>query len=262
MSADKRYAIITPYWNEDRALLERCIKSVRGQTVAADHLLVADGLPQAWIDREPVRHFKLDRTHGDYGKTPRGIGALIAVAEGYDAIGFLDADNWFENDHVESCLDAARGDAEGYDQCDYVVARRLFRRPDESIMPLGEEPGHVDTNCFFLLRGSFYCVANWATMPKELSVISDRVFRDVLKSRGLRFASVQKRTVNYHCMWQSLYDALKETPPEGAKPNVSTRAIGPWLRTLPPRELEIVRRLAGIRLGAPEQQNQDAGPEE
>src|SRR5262249_9716374 len=35
-----RYAIITPYYKEPRDVLERCIKSVRDQTVATDHFLV------------------------------------------------------------------------------------------------------------------------------------------------------------------------------------------------------------------------------
>ena len=48
---DSRYIIITPYAREDQALLERCIDSVRRQTVRTDHFLVADGYPQEWIGR-------------------------------------------------------------------------------------------------------------------------------------------------------------------------------------------------------------------
>jgi hypothetical protein len=67
----KRYAIITPYHKENRHLLQRATKSVKSQTVPADHFLIADGFAQEWIDREGVRHIKLDREHGYGGDTPR-----------------------------------------------------------------------------------------------------------------------------------------------------------------------------------------------
>ncbi len=102
-----RPIVITPYYKEDPALLRRCMDSVRTQTVPAEHLLVADGHPQDWIDSEPVRHLRLDRSHGDYGNTPRGIAAMLACSEGYPAIMMLDADNWLEPEHVELCQRAA-----------------------------------------------------------------------------------------------------------------------------------------------------------
>ena len=78
-----RWVIVTPYYKEERPLLSRCISSVSNQSVRTDHIVVADGHPQSWIDMEPVRHLKLDRSHGDYGNTPRGIGVLLAISEGY-----------------------------------------------------------------------------------------------------------------------------------------------------------------------------------
>lgn len=43
----QRFAIVTPYYKESHETLDRCIGSVRRQTVAADHFLVSDGFPQA-----------------------------------------------------------------------------------------------------------------------------------------------------------------------------------------------------------------------
>ena len=102
----KRPIVITPYYKEDPALLRRCMDSVRAQTVPTEHFLVADGHPQDWIDAQPVRHLKLDRAHGDYGNTPRGVASMLACSEGYPAIMMLDADNWLEPQHVELCLQA------------------------------------------------------------------------------------------------------------------------------------------------------------
>jgi hypothetical protein len=72
-AAANRYAIVTPYFRETRDALERCFRSVRRQTVAVDHIVVADGFAQQWIDGEPVRHLRLDICHDDFGGTPRGL---------------------------------------------------------------------------------------------------------------------------------------------------------------------------------------------
>jgi hypothetical protein len=61
---------------------------------------VSDGFPQDWLDSANVRHIRLGRPHNDAGNTPRGLGALLAVSEGYDGIGLLDADNWYDEDHI------------------------------------------------------------------------------------------------------------------------------------------------------------------
>ena len=87
---------VTPYYKEDFKLIKRCLESVKNQSISCDHILIADGFPQKWIDDTGVRHLILDRSHGDAGNTPRGLGALLAIAEEYDGIGFLDADNWLE----------------------------------------------------------------------------------------------------------------------------------------------------------------------
>lgn len=241
----KRYAIITPYHRETQTLLRRCIDSVKSQTIPTDHFLVADGFPQAWIDQEKVRHFKLDREHGDNGNTPRGIGALVAIGEEYDGIGLLDADNWIDNNHVETCLQAAQSVAGGITECDYVVAQRRFRRPDESILSFPEEPGHIDTSCFFFLRGAYCVLPHWAMMPRALSPICDRAFTTMLRRHPFRFAQVSRPTVNFHCLWESCYRAVGETPPPEANHMLDESKLEEWLRSLSQREIEIALRLSG-----------------
>ena len=243
-----RYAIVTPYFIEKPALLRRCIDSVKNQSVNTDHFVVADGCPKVWVDEKEVRHIKLDRPHGDYGNTPRGVGAVIAIAEEYDGIGFLDADNWLESIHVEACLDAAAKIPGGVAQCDYVIAQRMFRRPDETLMPIEEEYGHVDTSCFFFLRGSFGVLPHWASMPKTLSAYGDRIFYQMLRQHDFQAAVVEKPTVNYLCLWESLYRRLRENPPKEAKPDIDQGKVDAWLNGLNDREFEIVNRLCGVRL--------------
>jgi hypothetical protein len=245
-SGRNHYVIITPYWKEDKQLLQRCIRSVKLQSVCTDHLLVADGHPQRWIDGEKVRHLKLDRAHGDNGNTPRGLGALMAIGEEYEGIGFLDADNWLESNHVKSCIDAAHACEGGAANCDYVIARRWIRRVDGTLMPIPEEAGHVDTSCFFFFRGSFHVIPFWATMPRNVSSICDRVFNAMLKKHAFQFAQVAKPTVNFHCLCPDTYRAIGEEPPPEATHYVDGGKIDAWLASMGTRELEILKRLAGV----------------
>jgi hypothetical protein len=227
-------------------MLERCIASVRAQTLAVDHFLVADGFPQEWIDGEPVRHIKLDRSHANYGNTPRAIGAIMAAAEAYDGIGLLDADNWLEPDHVASCVEASRQ----VEDCDYVIALRHLRRPDGSILSYRDEAPEtlVDTSCYFLLPGSYHVLPHFGTMPKELSPICDRVFHAALRTRALRAAMVGHKTVNYLCLWPGPYVRAGEVPPVEADHWVDRERMAAWMHSRGPRERDVVNRLVGSQI--------------
>lgn len=242
-----RVAVVTPYFKEPRAWLERCIDSVRSQTHACDHLLVADGHAQDWVDGVGVRHLRLDRGHADYGNTPRSIGGQLAVAEGYDAIAFLDADNWFEPEHVQTCIDVAERSG-----ADYVAARRHFVRADGSRMPvrIGEDESgaHVDTNCFFLLFGAFHSIPRWLLMPKPMAIWCDRFYLSSLREEGLKEARTAQATVNYLCTWADVFHSIGEEPPAYAKLGLPRERLLQWARRLQPDDLATVRRLSGCSL--------------
>ncbi len=211
----------------------------RRQTVSADHILVSDGFAQDWLDGASVNHLRLGQCHADFGNTPRGLGALLAIAQHYDAIGFLDADNWFDEDHIEACVEAAAR----IPDADAVIARRRFVRYDGSVMNVPDEPDHVDTSCFWLCEGSLHLAHFWL-MPVELAPICDRVFYAMIKARNLKLEHVLKPTVNFTCQYAALYRALGEAPPPGAKPNVDVRSICEWLTGLSERK----RRLRGTAM--------------
>ena len=246
-----RVAVITPYYKEPESYLRRCLGSVKEQTYASiEHFVVADGHPQAWIDDEPVRHLRLDREHGDYGNTPRALGALLAASEGCDAVCFLDADNWYHPEHVSSCVKVA-----DEQKPDYVVTLRYLVRDDGSVLPLGiaedVSGGHVDTNCYFFCRGAFHTLSRWALMPRPMAPLGDRFFLQSLRAEGLRAASTGRKTVNYLCTWADYFRLVGEEPPAYAKPAISALPTADWMRRLSVEEVEIVRRLSGVRLGPP-----------
>ena len=245
-----KVAVITPYYKEPREWIERCIASVAAQSHPATHIVVADGFPQDWIDSTGVRHLKLDKAHGDYGNTPRALASLMAASEGYDAVCFIDADNWCSADHVRSCVELAQtGDY------DYVTTRRHMVREDGSIMPLriaeDVDGSHVDTNLYFLMRGAFHALARWALMPRPMAVYGDRVFLASLRSDGLKSACTEERSVRYLCTWAHLYRDIGETPPPYAKDPLPVSGLPRWYGSLDPREAELTRRLSGMPPPAP-----------
>lgn len=242
-----RVAVVTPYYKESREWLERCIASVKAQTHECTHILVADGHPQDWIDDAGVRHLRLDRGHADYGNTPRAMGGLLAVSEGFDAVAFLDADNWYQPEHVARCVQVAESSG-----ADFVTSGRHWVRADGSVMDvsIGEDNdgSHVDTNCFFLLFGAFHAIPRWLLMPKPMAMWCDRFFLQSLREEGLREARTLTRSVNYLCTWANVYRAIGETPPAFAKEGIPTQRLMQWVGRLQPSDVGLVHRLSGCRL--------------
>jgi hypothetical protein len=71
-----KLAVITPYHKEPIWKLERCHQSVRQQSDACTHFLIADGHPRDEIRSWDCQHIILPLEHNDNGNTPRGIGSL------------------------------------------------------------------------------------------------------------------------------------------------------------------------------------------
>jgi glycosyltransferase involved in cell wall biosynthesis len=243
-----KIAYITPYYKESMDVLERCIESVEAQTIKSDHFLISDGYPQEWVGGRVARHIKLGKSHGDYGNTPRGLGAQLAVSEGYDAIGFLDADNWIDPTHTEECLATAIWHYGSFMSCDYVVARRRFIRPDLTVIDTPEEHNFVDTNCYFLLRGAYSVIPTWNLMPKEFSSVCDRVFGKRIKEAGLNSATNKNVTVNYLTLWPVHYTNAGEIPPPEATHHAYANQGTSWLADRKKMEQILLNRQAGTDL--------------
>jgi len=240
----RRSAIVTPYHKEKREVLERCVKSVWDQTVAADHFMVSDGFPQEWLDHANVRHIRLGKAHNDAGNTPRALGALLAVSEGYDAIGLLDADNWLDSGHVEECYRAA--DSTPETPADLVIARRRILLPDGRLTKLSEQANHVDTSCFWFLPGSFHLLHYWGIMPRRMAPFCDRIFYRMIKEKSLTISRAKEITVNFTCRYEVGYRSLGIKPPPGAKPGINTGEVFYWISRLDQRQQELICRRCGF----------------
>ncbi|MDP2821844.1 MAG: glycosyltransferase [Sulfuritalea sp.] len=212
-----RIAVVTPYYRETPETLGRCLDSIQAQGMPVDHILVADGFPQYWVEsRSNIRHLVLRENSGDFGDTPRSLGFMLGIRNDYDIVQFLDADNVLEPEHfgvVLGCFSQTGADM--------IVARRKLLRPDGSVIDVrieeDEELAHVDTSCFVFSRRSFHVGIRWGFIPRPLGFIDDRVFLGMVKKSGLNIAVLPKATVGYRCMWSHVYLLAGETPPPGCR---------------------------------------------
>lgn len=214
-----KIAIITPYYKEKPEILKRCIDSVKDQTTKADHILVADGHPVDVADYNIAHHIVLPNANGDYGDTPRMIGSIYAYSQGYDAYCWLDADNWFEPNHLEKMLEIIHLNPEA----EIVTATRNLRRPDASLLAVDNESNGVefcDTNCYFITRDAMPLANKWGFKDKSKAILGDR---EVWAGAAVYHKDHCKEpTVNYTTMFGLHYVSRGETAPEGCKVIVST----------------------------------------
>jgi glycosyltransferase involved in cell wall biosynthesis len=240
-----RVAVITPYYREAPGVLHDCLASVARQTHPCTHFLVADGHPQDLTVNWPVEHIILPRAHRDVGNTARAIGSLSAMNQGFDAIAFLDADNWYYPQHIELLVALHR--ATGAVVCS---ATRTIHRLDGSLMYQdGESNGrdHVDTSCLFLVRPAFRVLPVWAMMPPQLGPLGDRFFWRSIQGHGYRTAHSLISTVGFRTHYQVHYQVLGERPPPGTKSIAETTGVAyRWWMSLPAEERDSWSRYLGM----------------
>lgn len=229
-----KIAVITPYHGEPLEVLAQCHHGVLAQDVGGraevHHFFVADGFPRREVDGWQARHVTLPASHDDAGGTPRGIGGMLAAAEGYDFVTYLDADNWYHAGHLASLLDM-----HGQSNAPVCTSWRTFHRPDGSELNISEPAEdalrHVDTNCYFIHRAAFDVLAVWLRTPRQLATVGDSVFLAALRHGRHRIVATQRRTVAYRTLHEFHYRLAGEAAPEGAKPMELVRPAQQWLLT-------------------------------
>lgn len=206
-----KVAVITPYYRSDVPKLMRCCESVAKQTYACDHILVADGEVQDVFAQYNITHMQLPHNVGNSGATPRGLGGQYAFVQGYDVVAFLDADNWYEPNHIEKAVKLL-----AQDRCDVVFASRHVVFPDGEVLherdPQDEKSEHVDTNCYVFSKRVAYLMAVWAMWPKEFGVGEDRVMRLVISRKKIKAMRMLAKTVWYETNWAIHYNLAKKKP--------------------------------------------------
>lgn len=193
-----------------------CLLSVYAQSMPCVQLLVGDGEPVR-IPEPPLytRVASIPGPHRDTGNAARAVGCTLAIAEGCDAIAFLDADNWYMPQHLEVMLSAC-----AKEKAVIASSGRTLHALDGSM--LGQCPDvdgkeFVDTNCMFFMRPAFGLLNAWAGIPESLRLIGDRVvWRKVIKSELPR-VHVPIPSVCYRTMYRRHYAMFQKPIPKGAK---------------------------------------------
>ena len=90
----------------------------------------------------------------------------MALAEGYQLVAFLDADNWYHEGHIASLLFLYK-DTHSPVCCPF----RAFHSIEGSMLNMKETDEdnlvHVDKGCLMLRKDASKLATKWALMPKN-----------------------------------------------------------------------------------------------
>lgn len=214
-----RVMVITPTTGKDT--VHKAMQSVEKQTVYTEHLIVADGT-DAIIAMNKMEYgtipkcvsfVDLPENVGGGGWYGHRVYAAMPLMVNADYILFLDEDNWFEPNHVESMIEKIKSkdlmwsyslrkicDEEGNYICD-DDCESLGRWPvfyDHTL-------NFVDTNCYCFRREYLVHVAHnfygqWG---------QDRPFYQAASKQLPAFGCTGQATVNYRAPAR-LHDMFKE----------------------------------------------------
>lgn len=208
-----KVAVVTPYYKESELVLRRGLDSVQRQTHADFvHYMVADGHPRPEILAGYARVVAVDlpRAHADYGCTPRSVGAILALNGGADIVCFLDADNLFEPEHLESLVSTYQSASSRGVALDVVFAQRHIFLPGHAHLRLVDAEdaarNHVDTSCISFHRSAAFMWPQWGMIPNAATPVCDRVMFNLIRWHKLRTAWTDRFTVLYESNWRTHYE--------------------------------------------------------
>ena len=200
----ERIMVITPTTGKDT--VKKAIVSIADQTIQVEHLLVHDGAEAKekmsnWGLLGNVKTITLPENIGGNGWYGHRVYAAMPLMVNADYILFLDEDNWFEPNHVETLLQKIKSK-------DLMWAHSLRRIVDEAGQYIGDDDceslgryptfydhtlNFVDTNCYCFKREYLVTVAHafygqWG---------ADRQFYKAAASALPAFGCTGEATVNY-----------------------------------------------------------------
>lgn len=200
-----RVMVITPTTGKDTLI--KAVESVAKQTVPTEHLIVADG--NGWKVWPMLKDFK--KNHMQWMDLPENVGgngwyghrvyAAMPLMVNADYILFLDEDNWFEPNHVETMINKIKSK----DLMWAYSLRRICNErgeyvTDDDCESLGRYPTYydhtlnfVDTNCYcfrreYLVNVAHHFYGQWG---------ADRPFYKAASTQLPSFGCTGEATVNY-----------------------------------------------------------------
>jgi glycosyltransferase involved in cell wall biosynthesis len=208
-----RIMVITP--TTGKATIEKAMESVKNQTIPTEHLIVFDGIGSVtkYQNTEFRKIIVFPENVGANGWYGHRVYAGMPLMVNADYILFLDEDNWFEPNHVETMINKIKSK-------NLMWAYSLRRICDESgkyvcdddCESLGRCPtfydstlNFVDTNCYCFRREFLVTVAHsfygqWG---------ADRPFYKAASTALPAFGCTGEATVNYRAP-ERLFEMFRE----------------------------------------------------
>ena len=196
-----RVMVITPTTGKDTVI--KAIGSVNSQTVPTEHLIVKDGkVDNPLIYATKTRKIiTLPENVGGNGWYGHRVYAAMPLLVNADYILFLDEDNWFEPNHVETMIAKIKSKNLMWA---YSLRRICDERGryvcDDDCESLGRHPAYydhnvnfVDTNCYcfrreYLVNVAHHFYGQWG---------ADRPFYKAASTQLPSFGCTGQATVNY-----------------------------------------------------------------
>jgi glycosyltransferase involved in cell wall biosynthesis len=194
-------AVVTS--TQGRSTITKAIQSVKDQTRKATHYVFIHGadysdktIPHLADDTVAV-HLPRANGGGGYGMAPVFALAPFAITE--DVICYLDDDNWYEPDHIESLVEMIEkhdlGWAYSYRKIVDNEGNFICEDNCESLgMQLNSGNQYLVDNSCYVVRTN---VARRHSHAWYVPVISDRSFQHELMRAGLSVGTTGKHSVNY-----------------------------------------------------------------
>lgn len=206
-----RVAVVTPRFREPREWFQQCLDSVRDQTYPCTHIVVNDGAERGPDNSDRVQVIDLPVSLGFIGDPARAIGSVSAVAQGFDAIAWLDADNWYSPNHIESLVKLHQDTGAAV-----LTSHRYLHRLDGGRLgPCPETDGtsFADTSTMLITREAFGVIPTWFLMEPKYHPIGDRMIWSYITDEGISHAHSGLMTLHYRTAWRFHYEHFGLEPP-------------------------------------------------
>ena len=210
-----RVMVITPTTGKKEVF--KAIQSVMDQTVKTEHLVVFDGAEARkefnFAEIGDVQFMTLPENVGGNGWYGHRVYAAMPLMVNADYILFLDEDNWFEPNHVETMVNKIKSK----DLMWSYSLRKIYDEQgqyvcDDDCEALGRHPtfydhtlNFVDTNCYCFRREYLVTVAH--TFYGQWG--ADRQFYQAASKHLPAFGCTGEATVNYRAP-DRLLDMFRE----------------------------------------------------
>ena len=166
MKYEKKILVITPCHLENYKLILQNVNSVDNQiycNVEIDHKLIFDGVEINKNINNNVKNSKISilRTkfnHSDYGDYVRRLGTKLAIMKNYLAVTYLDADNFWESNHLKKVLEHY------FKTKKNIIISKRFLIDNKNFKKKEDDSNFFDSNTF-----TFF--GDWGLLGKVLEAV-------------------------------------------------------------------------------------------